>query len=420
MNKFSASIIFLLCCFSIHAQVYDNRVYAPNIRTLRASLVDKDLMDPIIRLGSDDQLTISFDEMSHNPKYYSYSIIHCNADWTPSQMMEIEYMKGFNDNEIEDSERSFNTTFDYIRYWVNIPNENVSPLISGNYILKVYETEDRENLILTARFMVKEENVIGVTGRVKYNTSKGVNKGYQQLDFEVDFSKTPIANPQEELNISIRQNGRRDNEVKGIKPTYIKLNQLIYEDNRDLEFEGGSEFERIDFSHIRNYSGRIARISFNHPYYNVEVISGTRSKTDDYRYDKDINGRYIIHGQDIWSEKEIDYSIVHFVYPREEPWLDGALYVAGYFNDNQLNAVNKMEYNFERKEYELDIVLKNGGYNYQYLFQPYGLSRATADKVSGNHWQTENDYTISIYYRPMGGRYDRLIHVSTINSSEAK
>jgi len=268
--------------------------------------------------------------------------------------------------------------------------------------------------------MVKEENVIGVTGRVKYNTSKGVNKGYQQLDFEVDFSKTPIANPQEELNISIRQNGRRDNEVKGIKPTYIKLNQLIYEDNRDLEFEGGSEFERIDFSHIRNYSGRIERISFNHPYYNVEVFPGTRSKTDDYRYDKDINGRYIIHGQDIWSEKEIDYSIVHFVYPREEPWLDGALYVAGYFNDNQLNAVNKMEYNFERKEYELDIVLKNGGYNYQYLFQPYGLSSATADKVSGNHWQTENDYTISIYYRPMGGRYDRLINVSTINSSEAK
>lgn len=415
-------VLFLLLSLfgSVGAQSFENRVYAADIRSLRATLVNEELTDPIIRLGSDDQLEVSFDLMSHSPKYYSYSIVHCNADWTPSQMMEIEYMKGFNDNTIDDYERSFNTTFDYTHYFLNIPNENVTPLLSGNYILKVYETDSPANLVLTARFMVKEENVVGVSGKVTGNTTRGVNTGFQQLDFEVDCSKTQMGNPTEELKILVRQNGRRDNEVLNVKPTFVNVNKLLYKDNRQLEFEGGSEFQRIDFSHIRNFSGRIERVSFHHPYYNVEVTPGRASKTDDYWYDQDVNGRFKVHGQDIWTDKEIDYSIVHFSYPREVPWLDGALFVAGYFNDNQLNAVNKMEYNFERKEYELDIVLKNGGYNYQYLFQPYGMKEATADKVDGNHWQTENDYTIYVYYCPLGGRYDRLVNVTTINSNDSK
>ena len=136
-------VLFLLLSLfgSVGAQSFENRVYAADIRSLRATLVNEELTDPIIRLGSDDQLEVSFDLMSHSPKYYSYSIVHCNADWTPSQMMEIEYMKGFNDNTIDDYERSFNTTFDYTHYFLNIPNENVTPLLSGNYILKVYETD---------------------------------------------------------------------------------------------------------------------------------------------------------------------------------------------------------------------------------------------------------------------------------------
>lgn len=399
------------------AQRFENKVYDSNIKTLQCTLYGDELTEPVVRLGSEDVLELSFDLMSATPAYYSYSVIHCNADWTQSQLMEIEYMTGFNNNTIDDYSRSFNTTFDYIHYALSFPNENVKPLVSGNYVIRVFETDAPERTVLTAKLYVVEENMIKLRGGVSANTSHGVKREYQLLNFTLDCSKQPVGSPQDELKILVRQNGRQDNEVRGLLPTYVRGNELIFEDNRNLEFEGGCEFYRIDFSHIRNYSGRIERISFHHPYYNVEVSPGTLPQNDVYKYDKDVNGHFILHGQDIWTDLEIDYSVVHFTYPMEEPWLDGEVYVAGYFNDNKLDSKNKMVYNFERKQYELDIVLKNGGYNYQYLFLPSGKKSATTGRVSDSHWETENDYFVYVYYRPIGGRYDRLVNFSIVNSN---
>lgn len=419
MNAFSSIVLSLLLMVPLCGyaqQKYENRIYAPRIQTLQATLLGDELSDPILRLESEDKIEVSFDLMSKAPNDYSYSLIHCNADWTPSQLLEMEYMKGFNDNTIDDYEPSFNTTFDYTHYAIQIPNEKVAPIVSGNYILKVYETDAPEKVVLTAQFMVVENSAVFVSGRVASNTSRGVNTAYQLLNFTINTEKSSIASPSEDLKLLIRQNGRRDNEVRDVKPTYVKVNELIYEDNRQLEFEGGTEYLRIDFSHIRNYSGQIDRISFHHPYYNVDVVPGARRRLNEYKYDKDVNGRYKVHGQDIWTDLEIDYSIVHFTYPCEDPWLDGSLYVVGYFNDNVLNGRNQMTYNFDRKQYELDIVLKNGGYNYQYLFLPYGKKEATSQRTAGSYWETENEYTIYVYYSPHGARYDRLLNVTTLSS----
>lgn len=412
------SLLLLACVAHVSAQQkFEHRIYAPHINTLQATLVGDELFDPIIRLGSDDRIEVSFDLMTKAPNDYSYSLIHCNADWSPSQLLEMEFMKGFNDNTIDDYETSINTTFDYTHYFVQIPNEKVTPIVSGNYILKVYETDAPEKMVLTAQFMVVESAGVTVSGRVASNTSHGVNTGYQLLNFSVNTEKSSIANPTDDLKVLVRQNGRRDNEVRNPKPTYVKVGELIFEDNRQLEFEGGAEFQRIDFSHIRNYSGRIERISFHHPYYNVEVTPGEPQKLREYRYDKDVNGRYLVHGQDVWTDTEIDYSVVHFTYPTEDPWLDGAMFVTGYFNYNDMNGRNQMTYNFDRKQYELDLVLKNGGYNYQYLYLPYGKTEATAMRTTGSYWETENEYTIYLYYSPHGARYDRLVNITKINSN---
>lgn len=181
---------------------------------------------------------------------------------------------------------------------------------------------------------------------------------------------------------------------------------------------GGTEFDRIDFSHRKNYSGQIDRILFARPYYHVDLIPKEEPKKKDYQFDHDVDGRYKFHAQDVWSDREIDYSIVHFAYKREETWIDGSLYVAGYFNDNRLDSLNKMTYSYERKQYELVTTLKNGGYNYQYLFLPAGSTVATSLRTTGSHWETENTYTIFVYYRPLGGQTDRLVGVENIISEK--
>jgi hypothetical protein len=417
MISFKKIFPAVLCLFSSVAftQQYRSQIFAPDVSTLQTHLLGDELSDPVIRRGTEDQVQISFDQMSHVPQYYAYSIELCNADWTPSGLMEIEYLEGFNINNIEDSDISFNTTFDYTHYSFVIPNENVMPLVSGNYVIKVFDREDPDVLVLTTCFSI-EENLVTIRGNVSGSTVYGVNTHYQQVNFEIDCSENPIANPTEELKVVVRQNGRWDNQVFDVKPTYIQPMNFIYRDNRNLIFEGGNEFYRIDFSHIRNYSGQIGRISFHKPYYNVETTPGKQRTYDDYQYDLDVNGRFKVHGQDIWGDMEIDYSIVHFAFPKEEPWLDGSVYVAGYFNNNLLNNNNKMTYNFERKQYELSVVLKNGGYNYQFLFLPVGQKAGSSILTDGSYWQTRNEYKVYVYYRPYGARYDRLIGVQQINN----
>lgn len=413
---FAIANLFLMNGYA--ANKYENRVFAPMINSLQVLLESDSLSDPILHNGSDDHIIIGFDQMSHRPHYYSYRLVHCNADWQKSETLsEIDYMKGFPENKLESQYQSTNTTFEYTHYSVTFPNDDIEILMSGNYAVEIFDSEKIDSVIATACFYVSEDEV-SVEGEVSSKTPYGVNNAYQLLNFSVDCSALQVPDITQQVRTVVYQNGRLDTKVFNQKPTYIQNDKLIFKDERNLVFEGGVEFDRIDFSHRKNYSGHIDRILFARPYYHVDLIPGEEPKNSVYKFDKDVNGRYKFHAQDIWSEKEIDYSVVHFAFKREEPWIDGSLYVAGYFNDNRLDSLNKMTYNYETKQYELVATLKNGGYNYQYLFLPSGSQKGTTIRTSGSHWETENDYSIFVYYRPMGAKYDRLVGVETIKSGK--
>ena len=75
-----------------------------------------------------------------------------------------------------------------------------------------------------------------------------------------------------------------------------------------------------------------------------------------------------------------------------------------------------MSYNFEQKSYVKKLFLKQGYYNYMYLFKDKRTDRAEISFIEGNHWETENEYTIWIYYQATGDLYDRLLVVQDLNS----
>ncbi|MBO5828662.1 MAG: DUF5103 domain-containing protein [Paludibacteraceae bacterium] len=402
------------CWVASLADSYRNQVFTPLINSAQVYLNDNQLDLPIMEINSSDVITVSFDWLSLEYEHLAYRIEHCNWDWAPSGLDEMDYVQGINEVIIEDYYTSSNTTTDYTNYSFTLPNDNVQLLLSGNYVVKIFNTDEPEKILMTQCFSI-EEPKISLNGEVSGKSIYGVNSLYQRLMFEITFDDGFSATS-DELKIVIRQNDRRDNEVKNISPTYILPNSLKYEDERLLNFEGGVEYKKLDFSHRFRYSGEIERISFHHPYYHVEVFPGKAEIGKGYEYDIDVNGKRKINAQDVWSNAEIDYSIVHFTYPLEEPWLDGAMYVIGGFNGNYLDATNKMTYNFERKQYELALLLKNGGYNYQYLFLPAGNTTGTLIRSMGSHWETENEYQIYVYYRNKGGYYDQLIGFYQIGS----
>lgn len=409
------TLLCFLCAYLCNAETYQTEIFGKNYRTLQVGIEGLDFSLPVITLNSEDRILISFDEMSRNPQDLAYSIIYCNADWTKSELDKIEYMEGFDGIDITDYEYARNTTFDYTHYEITLPNEDIKLTLSGNYAVKIYDKAEPDKTLLCATFSINED-IVPIEANVSSNTSRGVNTKFQQLNMSILFSQSGIAPTSEEITTIVRQNNRRDNEVKITKPSFIKATDFIYSDNPELIFEGGNEYQKIDFSHRVNYSGMIDQIRFYRPYYHVTTRPCSLPETKEYNHSFDENGKYKVWEQDKNSMLDIDYSIVHFSYKTEDPWLDGDLYVQGDFNYGRLDNNNKMIYNFEDKEYRADLVLKNGGYNYQYIFKRAGDTAGKTDRVSYSHWQTENEYTIYIYYRRFGGLYDRLLSVITIHN----
>ena len=73
-------------------------------------------------------------------------------------------------------------------------------------------------------------------------------------------------------------------------------------------------------------------------------------------------------------------------------------------------------YNYRYSSKNIYGACQQGFYNYKFVvLDSYGNLNEGA--ISGNHWQTENNYKVIVYYRPLGGRYDQVIGYGGANSS---
>lgn len=381
--------------------------FLSDIHTLQVIVNQDPFLPPVIELNSDDEIEISFDRFSHEYKRYQYIISHHNSDWTSSGLFEMDYLEGFNNLPIENYDVSINTTTPYTHYSFALPNDKVKLTKSGNYQVVVVDEDDANTPVLTACFHVVEKQV-NIVAKVTTDTDIDRNKSHQQVSFTVNHSGYDIRNPHSEIKVQVTQNQRTDNMVTNIQPTYLTSSELRYEHNKQLIFPAGNEYRRFEMVNVRHTSQRVQEIEYYEPYYHVTLFPD-EPRTNNYIYDKDQNGRFVIrYDQATDNTIEADYFFVHFSFPRETPFANGDLYLQGAFA-NKPNESYKLSYNEEDKAYQLVRLLKQGAYNYQYLFVPNGKQQGITNFTEGNYYQTENEYLILIYHRPWGERYDKLI-----------
>ena len=406
----------LVLSFVISAQItYRTRIFDPNIKTLQVGLVGEKLGLPIMKLNGSNIMQVSFDEMSHEAHSYGYKVLHCNANWTPSDLNSNEYLSGFTTNNITDYVTSLNTTYLYTHYSFQLPNNDLGFKVSGNYVVIVYEDNQTDKPIAQACFSIVEPR-ISVSATVRGNTDTELAGKSQQLDFDVLLNGYPVRDPASEIKVVVRQNNRIDNQVTDIKPTYLSGSKLSYVNNGALIFEGGNEYHRFDISSVYAAGEGVAAANYTHPHYDVILYDNKIQTSKTYTSDKDVNGRFVINLQGAQDDNtEADYMSVHFNLPVKQPFFDGQLYLGGEFNYNQLNDVTRMKYDNKTESYSQTILLKQGGYNYQYWFVPKGQQKGSAERVDGSYWQTGNEYTIYVYHRPWGERYDKLICVKVVD-----
>jgi hypothetical protein len=405
----------VLFCIAISAQTYRTQIFNPTIKTLQIGLVGAKTSLPIMELNGSDVIQVSFDEMSHSSHSYAYKILHCNADWTLSELNSNEYLNRFTTANITDYVRSINTTFQYTHYTFLLPNTDMSFKVSGNYVVQIFEDNQTERPIAQACFSIVEPKV-AITANVRGNTDTELSGRLQQLDFEVSLNGYTVRDVAQELKVVVRQNNRIDNAVTDLQPTYFAGSKLSYINNKALIFEGGYEYHRFDISSVYAAGEGVENIKFLNPHYDVTLSNGKVQTSRIYSSDRDVNGKFVINLQNAQVDDNIgaDYMFVHFNLPTKQPFFDGQIYLGGEFNYNLLDDAARMKYDGKSECYFQTVLLKQGGYNYQYWFVPKGEHKATVERVDGSYWQTSNEYTIYIYHRPWGERYDKLVGVKVV------
>lgn len=396
--------------------VYKDKIYKTYIKTVLLYKQGWELSYPIINLNSDELLELSFDDLDSTTNNYSYTIIHCDANWTESSIMPFDYMEGFDDNPINDYDFSVNTTIKYTHYHLTIPNNDIQLKLSGNYIIKVYQNYNKDSVVFTKRFSIVNQQV-NINAVVKKPTLVEYSNTSHEIDFSIIHNSFPIDDPFNSIKVIIKQNNRSDNAISNLKPLFVKDNILIYDYDEGNLFAGGNEFRSFDIKSLRYKTERVNTILYIKPYYHVKLATDNKRTYLRYFYKKDLNGRYMIKNVDgMGDELDADYVYVYFTLPLDQPLIDGNLYVFGQLSNRNCTKQNKMTYNYETKMYELRMLLKQGYYDYEYAFVKKNTKKIDNTFIEGSHFDTEDDYSIYVYYRDFSLNYDQLIGYTIINS----
>lgn len=395
--------------------VYEDEVYLDYIKSVKFHHRSLFTSMPIIDLGSSGQLVLSFDDLEGEDKEYVYEIIHCDKNWKPSEIEEIEFLDGFNSEEIQNIDFSRGTFQYYTHYELVLPNDDVTWNLSGNYLLKIYENEYDKTLAITRRFMVVEPLVTVLADMIRPSSVSKI-KTHHELVFEVNFEKFNVRNPIGEIEVAIMQNGRWDNMMTEIKPKFVTGETMRFNYMGRFAFPALKEF-RVFECRSRKYTGEgVHAIDINDQGMDVLLNLDENRANKFYHTYPDLNGNYIVETVDYNNDQvTAEYFNAMFALDLHQELYDGEIYVVGKFTDWKLRDEFRMYFDNQNQIYIAEGQLKQGFYDYMYVLKD--SNGVSFEALEGSWEETENEYSILVYYSEFGSRFDRLIGLANLNSN---
>lgn len=412
-------ISLLLFQGELQAQREPDKIFMPNIKTVQLSMNGDQLAYPVIRLNSGDQMQLEFDDMDADVKQYYYNIELRNADWSAVQMSYYDYVKGYPNQRISTYRSSSQTLTNYTHYQLSFPDRNIMPTKSGNYVLKVFLNGDTTKLAFTKRFLVVSP-MMTVAVQVQQPFNQQFFRSHQKINLTVNAGTTNVNYPQQQVKVVILQNFRWDNALRNIKPSIVRNNTYEYNAEADCVMPAMREWRWLDLTSFRLLSDRVRAQQNTNNAYELYVTPDLSRNVQRYIYYKDYNGWYAaLTNENVNPYWQSDYAKVHFTYapPGNVPYKKD-LYIIGQMTNYGKDEGAKLQWNADQGVYQTSLQLKQGYYDYAYGLADIkdGSLIFTTDETEGNIWETENQYTILVYYRELGGRYDQLANVTTLTS----
>ncbi|CAM2796476.1 protein of unknown function [Flavobacterium frigoris] len=412
LHSFFRKIILLFIITSASAQV-ENEIAPPfNIKTVSFIQNNQNVV-PIFQLGSGFQL--QFDDLYGNEADYYYEIIHCDYNWKHSEIPKNEYLQGFDNQRIQNYTNSFNTLQIYSHYTLSIPNQFTQQLrLSGNYILKILNND--KEVVFTRKFILYED-LVTVPIQVKRARTVSNLEYKHNLDFSIKSNTITFQNPLKNVKVVLLQNGKFNSEIKNIPPQYTIGNDLIYKYDTETQYWAGNEFLYFENKDVRAANNNISRVDSSTEIYNSSLYTNNARANFPYSVYEDVNGNFVVRNLNAANSAiEADYAWVYFSLSAPAFNNDNEIYINGMFNNYSLTPEFKMDYNPKKGIYEKALLIKQGFTNFEYVVVDRKGAIDNENAIDGNFYQTENDYSILVYYRENTDRYDRVVGKGNANS----
>jgi len=415
------ALVSLLLFFNLLAQQPD-KIYMPNIHTVKLFITGNQDAYPVIKLNVTNMMELHFDDLDGNVKTYNYTYVLCDANWAPATLSPFDFLQGFTQGRLGQYRNSSISKTKYVHYQALLPEQSCMPKVSGNYLLKVYLNGDTSKLAFTRRVLILDNVTIPIAAKVTQPFNTQLFRTHHKVTVTVDKTRLDISNPQQQLKVVVLQNFRWDNAISGIQPTFMRGNLYEYSNDNNLVFPAGREYNWVDLKSFRFQSERVDSADLNILPFSVWLKPDMQRTSLRYVTYYDLNGAYDISAIDVnnpWWQG--DYANVHFTFVplNLNEFLNKKVYLIGELaTGNCDNAECEMEYDATRKVYETTLLLKQGYYYYKYVTKIAGDKKAnpeTAD-TEGDFSETENTYTVLVYYRSFSDRADKLVAATTISN----
>ncbi|WP_027379966.1 type IX secretion system plug protein [Chryseobacterium daeguense] len=379
-------------------------VFGQNIQSIQLFNPQTNDETPVINFNQ--QLVLSFDDLTNASEIYRYTIKHYNRNWEDDNLFFTEFANGSLNALLDKFQYSFNTLQAYTHYKLTFPNEKMQPKISGNYEIIVYK-DSAEKPLFKRRFYVVED-----AATLALNISRISDARNPDANQRVEVKAVPkggdLSANVNSMTLNVMQNNNPNVTINNLKPSTTLGNQLLFQ-QMSLVFPGNNEFYYFDNKNM-NMAADMVRATEILEGVNQTYLHPVWAFPLNYQYQPDVNGAWYYRRNDLGrerdAEREADYSWVYFSLDSDP--VDKDIYVLGGFNNFKASKENQMQYDVAAKKYVAKIYLKQGFYNY-ILATRQGNGPLNFGEVNGNFWQTENLYQAFLYYAPFGRNYDGLI-----------
>lgn len=349
--------------------------------------------------NSAQQIVLEFDDLRARFSQYKVRILHCEADWSRSQLLDMEYLAEINELFINDFNVSRNTKVPYYHYRFVVPK----PLISGNFIVQLFENDE---LVIQRKFWIYERQV-NIVASAQPARDPEFWKTHQQLDLKIDLANYRVGIPHRELKVFLRFNQNQWKEVKNTDLVNSGRNAFTLQQfNSGYLFPAGNEFRYLDISSNFSRGQNVKEVIRGKPD-DVFTTPQLRRAGTNFVDAYDNDGGFIISNRDGGdADLGSDYMNVFFRlidanYPDgSEPVLYGKLTGWNYV---------PMEFDPESGLLQHMLKLKNGVYDFAFGLRNTGTGEVDRSYFEGDFQQAGNTYEVFVYHAIPGKRHISLI-----------